>query len=114
MYVIRNSFRNVINPKGRNIQVLRLDDIQFALRTDYIRLAAITYQSFGLDKKSRSEERDFSGTGVQKRTPHKPMFSGAKYPEFLNICILPQKSGYYKRKRYFCPNMCRDFNNIHI
>ena len=49
-----NHFRKkmyVINPKERNIQVLRLDDIQFAKRTDYIRLAAITYQSLGLDKK---------------------------------------------------------------
>ena len=41
----------VINPKERNIQVLRLDDIPFATQTDYIRLTAITYQSFGLDKK---------------------------------------------------------------
>ena len=30
MYVIRNLFRNVINPKKSNIQVLRLDDIPFA------------------------------------------------------------------------------------
>ena len=45
MYVIRNLFRYVINPKERNIQRLRFDDIPFALQTDYIRLAAITYQS---------------------------------------------------------------------
>ena len=48
--VIRNLLRYVINPKERNIQVLRLDDIPCALQTDYIRLTAITYQSFGLDK----------------------------------------------------------------
>ncbi len=29
---------------------MRLDDIPFALQTDYIRLTAITYQSFGLYK----------------------------------------------------------------
>ena len=33
------------------MQGLHLDDILFAKRTDYIRLTAITYQSFGLDKK---------------------------------------------------------------
>ncbi len=33
------------------MQGLRLDDIPFAKRMDYIRLTAITYQSFGLDKK---------------------------------------------------------------
>ena len=49
MYVIHRRWY-VINPKERNIQVLRLDDIPFALQTDYIRLTAITYQSFGLDK----------------------------------------------------------------
>ncbi len=32
------------------MQALRLDDILFAKQTDYIRHAAITYQSFGLDK----------------------------------------------------------------
>ena len=36
MYVIQNLFWYVINPKERNIQALRLDDMQFALRTDYI------------------------------------------------------------------------------
>ena len=49
MYVTHRRW-NVINPRERNIQVLRLDDIPFALQTDYIRLTAITYQSFGLDK----------------------------------------------------------------
>ena len=49
MYVIHRRW-NVINPRERNIQVLRLDDIPFALQTDYIRLTAVTYQSFGLDK----------------------------------------------------------------
>ena len=58
MYVIHRRWY-VINPKEKNIQVLRLDDIPFALQTDYIRLTAITYQYFGLDEKSRSEERDF-------------------------------------------------------
>ena len=33
------------------MQALRLDAIPFASQTDYIRLTAITYQSFGLDKK---------------------------------------------------------------
>ena len=38
---------------------MRLDDIQFALRTDYIRLAAITYQSFGLDKNKGLPKKSF-------------------------------------------------------
>ena len=59
MYVIRNLFRYVINPKERNIQPLWLDDIQFALRTDYIRLTAITYQSFGLDKNKALPKKCF-------------------------------------------------------
>ena len=58
MYVIHRRWY-VINPKERNIQVLRLDDIQFALRTDYIRLAAITYQSFGLDKNKGLPKKSF-------------------------------------------------------
>ena len=33
------------------MQALRLDAIPFASQTDYIRLTAITCQSFGLDKK---------------------------------------------------------------
>ena len=56
MYIIRNLFRYVINPKERNIQVLRLDNIPFALQPDYIRLTAITYQSFGLDKNKGTVE----------------------------------------------------------
>ena len=36
MHVIQNSFWYVINPKERNIQALRLDDIPFAKQTDYI------------------------------------------------------------------------------
>ena len=36
------------------MQGLHLDDIPFAKRMDYIRLTAITYQSFGLDKKQRT------------------------------------------------------------
>ncbi len=40
----------VINPQERNIPSLSFDDIPFAQQTDYIRLTAITYQSFGLDK----------------------------------------------------------------
>lgn len=46
--VIRNLLRHVIISKKRNIQVLRLDDIPFAVQADYIRLTAIAYQSFGL------------------------------------------------------------------
>ena len=72
LYVIRNLLRYlihrrcyVINPKERNIQVLRLDDIPFALQTYYIRLTAITYQSFGLDKNKALAETSalfFGGT----------------------------------------------------
>ena len=35
---------------------MRLDDIPFARQTDYIRLTAITYQSFGLDKNKGTVE----------------------------------------------------------
>ena len=57
--------RYVINPK-----VLRLDDIPFALQTDYIRLTAITYQSFGLDKNKALAETSalFFGAANQIRT----------------------------------------------
>ena len=58
MYVIHRRW-NVINPRERNIQVLRLDDIPFALQTDYIRLTAITYQSFGLDKNKALPKKSF-------------------------------------------------------
>ena len=58
--------------EGKNIQVLRLDDIPFAKRTDYIRLAAITYQSFGLDKKrTKFSLRSFFGGTTQNRTGDK-------------------------------------------
>ena len=49
----------VINPKKRNIQALRLDDIPFAQQTDCIRLTAITYQSFGLDKNKALPKKCF-------------------------------------------------------
>ena len=39
--------------EGKNIQNLRFDDIPFARHTDYIRLAAITYQTFGLNKQPK-------------------------------------------------------------
>ena len=42
------------------MQALRLDAIPFASQTDYIRLTAITYQSFGLDKKMTSFCRNLS------------------------------------------------------
>ena len=60
----------VINPKGKNIRVLRLDDIPFAKQTDYIRLTAITYQSFGLDKNKTLVETSalFFGTDTQNGT----------------------------------------------
>ena len=49
--------KNVCNQsEERNIQSSRFDDIQFAMRTDYIRLTAITYQSLGLDKKIPSRK----------------------------------------------------------
>ena len=35
---------------------MRLDDIPFAMQTDYIRLTAMTYQSFGLDKNKGTVE----------------------------------------------------------
>ena len=43
---------------------MRLDDIPFALQTYYIRLTAITYQSFGLDKNKALAETSalFFGT----------------------------------------------------
>ena len=56
----------------RNIQSSRFDDIQFAKRTDYIRLTAITYQSFGLDKKKTSlqgctlKDSFFAGYGIAR------------------------------------------------
>ena len=49
----------VINPKVENIQALRLDDIPFARQTDYIRLTAVTYQSFGLDKNKALPKKCF-------------------------------------------------------
>ena len=55
MYVIHRR-RNVINPRERNIQVLPLDDRPVALQTEYIRLTAITHQSFGLDKNKGTVE----------------------------------------------------------
>ena len=58
MYAIHRRW-NVINPRERNIQVLRLDDIPFARQTDYIRLTAITYQSFGLDKNKALPKKSF-------------------------------------------------------
>ena len=69
MYVIHRRW-NVINPRERNIQVLRLYDIPFALQTDYIRLTAITYQSFGLDKNKGTVETVplFSVIRIRKRT----------------------------------------------
>ena len=62
MYVIHRRW-NVINPKERNIQVLRLDDIPFAVQTDYIRLPAITYQSFELDKNKALPKKRFIFNG---------------------------------------------------
>ena len=45
------SIRSIVcnQAEERQIQGLRLDTIQFALRTDYIPLTRITYQAFGLD-----------------------------------------------------------------
>ena len=64
----------VINPKEIIIQVLRLDNIPFAMQTDYIRLTAITYQSFGLDATKNSSR-----------------FSGARHSENLVFRVnLPQ------------------------
>ena len=70
--------RYVINPRERNIQVLRLDDIPFALQTDYIRLTAITYQSFGLDKNKAlvSASALFFGTPGGNRTHNGPLGGG--------------------------------------
>ena len=78
--------RYVINPKERNIQVLRLDDIPFALQTDYIRLTAITYQSFGLDKNKAlvSASALFFVMGVQKRTMLKFLILNAVY--YMVVC----------------------------
>ena len=74
-----NHFRKkmyVINPKGKNIQVLRLDDIPFAKQTDYIRLTAITYQSFGLDKNKTLVETSalFLGPTLKIKPVEKPDF----------------------------------------
>ena len=77
MYVIHRGW-NVINPRERNIQVLRLDDIPFARQTDYIRLTAITYQSFGLDKNKAlvSASALFFGTPGGNRTHNGPLGGG--------------------------------------
>ena len=66
---------HVINPKVENIQALRLDDIPFARQTDYIRLTAVTYQSFGLDKNKALVETSalFFVSPVRKRTGEKPL-----------------------------------------
>ena len=76
----------VINPKKRNIQDLRLDDIPFAKQTDYIRLTAITYQSFGLDKNKGTVETVplFFVSVVQKRTSKKPR--NYQQNHILNFC----------------------------
>ena len=81
MYVIHRRW-NVINPRERNIQVLRLDDIPFALQTDYIRLTAITYQSFGLDKNKAlvSASALFFGVPEGIRTPDLLVRSQLLYP----------------------------------
>ena len=49
---------------------MRLDDMPFAMQTDYIRLTAITYQSFGLDKNKALAETSalFFGGATQNRT----------------------------------------------
>ena len=81
MYVIHRRW-NVINSKERNIQVLRLDDIPFAMQTDYIRLTAITYQSFGLDKNKALAETSalFFGPPKGIRTPNLQNRNLLRYP----------------------------------
>ena len=88
MYVIHRGW-NVINPRERNIQVLRLDDIPFALQTDYIRLTAITYQSFGLDKNKAlvSASALFFGVPEGIRTPDLLVRSQLLYPAELQTQI---------------------------
>ena len=51
---------------------MRLDDMPFARQTDYIRLTAITYQSFGLDKNKALAETSalFFGTSHRFRYRH--------------------------------------------
>ena len=58
IYVIHRRWY-VINPKEKTYKSCDLMTYRLLEQTDYILLTAITYQSFGLDKKSRSEERDF-------------------------------------------------------
>lgn len=82
-----------INPKGRNIQSLRFDDIPFALQTDYI-LSYARYHTNPLDwiKKERSfhfvlflsllYEKELGKIGCFK--PKTSCF-------FLYIQIIPQK-----------------------
>lgn len=43
---------------------MRIDDIPFAIQTDYIRLTAITYQSLGLDKNKALAETSALFFGV--------------------------------------------------
>ena len=52
------------------MQVLRLGAIPFAMQTGYIRLSAITYQSFGVDKNKALRKRSalFFGAGNGTRT----------------------------------------------
>ena len=76
MYVIQNIFWYVINPKERNIQALRLDDIQFALRTDYILAKARlhTNPSDWIKKEKLFRASLFLGTDTQNGTGLKPDF----------------------------------------
>ena len=76
--------------EGLNIQVLRLDDIQFAKRTDYIRLTAITYHSFGLDKKTLVQKNEcflVETTGLEPVTP----CMSSKYSNQLSYASIGSK-----------------------
>jgi hypothetical protein len=57
----------VINPKEETYKAHALMTYSSQKQTDYIRLAAITYQSFGLDKK-REAFLSFSFFGAADRT----------------------------------------------
>ena len=79
--------------EGRNIQSLRFDNIQFARRTDYIRLSAITYQSFGLDKnKALRDEVLYFLSFVSEKEP-------AKTEDYSNS--LPQCGQYFENHSSF-------------
>ena len=80
---------------------MRLDDIPFAPQTDYIRLTAITYQSFGLDKKRDTQSSiSFFGSLVQKRTVRKPRI-------LLKTMILDQNITIKKNSQQQTQSICR-------